>query len=109
MTFEGCPNSNGENGQEQEILRETPLVTVAEFIQDFRATINLEEESEYVKSYKNLLCHWKKKFINAKVIFRITTYLRIEILKDKRKIYQLTYDIQSSKKISSCIFFVRNT
>jgi len=43
----GCPNSNEENGQEQEILRETPLVTVAEFIQDFRATINLEEESEF--------------------------------------------------------------
>ena len=50
LTFKGCPNSNEENGQEQEILRETPLVTVAEFIQDFRATINLEEESEYVKS-----------------------------------------------------------
>ena len=50
LTFKGCPNSNEENGQEQEIRRETPLVTVAEFIQDFRATINLEEESEYVKS-----------------------------------------------------------
>ena len=50
LTFKGCPNSNEENGQEQEIHRETPLVTVAEFIQDFRATINLEEESEYVKS-----------------------------------------------------------
>ena len=57
LTFKGCPNSNGENGQEQEILRETPLVTVAEFIQDFRATINLEEESEYVKSNKNSLFH----------------------------------------------------
>ena len=54
LTFKGCPNSNEENGQDQEILRETPLVTVAEFIQDFRATINLEEESEYVKSNKNM-------------------------------------------------------
>ena len=61
LTFKGCPNSNEENGQEQEIHRETPLVTVAEFIQNFRATINLEEESEYVESNKNLLCHWKKR------------------------------------------------
>ena len=48
LTFKGCPNSNEESGQEQETHRETPLVTVAEFIQDFRATINLEEESEYL-------------------------------------------------------------
>ena len=80
MTFKGCPNSNEENGQEQEILRETPLVTVAEFIQDFRATINLEEESEYVKSNKNLLCHWKKNFINTKVVFRILTQRRLRSL-----------------------------
>ena len=84
MTFKGCPNSNEENGQEQEIHRETPLVTVAEFIQNFRATINLEEESEYVESNKNLLCHWKKKVINTKVVSRITAYLKMEILKDKK-------------------------
>ena len=66
LTFTGCPNSNEENGQEQEILRETPLVTVAEFIQDFRATINLEEESEYVKSNKNSLFHWKKRVYKHK-------------------------------------------
>ena len=36
-----------EENEEQEILKETPLVTVAEFIQDFRTTINLDEESEY--------------------------------------------------------------
>ena len=61
LTFKGCPNSNDENGQDQEIIRETSLVTVAEFIQDFRATINLEEESEYVKSNRKLLCNCPEK------------------------------------------------
>ena len=42
-----------EESEEQEILKETPLVTVAEFIQDFRTAINLDEESEYVEKTLN--------------------------------------------------------
>ena len=43
-------NLSAENG-EQETLQETPLVTVAEFIQDFRTAINLDEESEYIERF----------------------------------------------------------
>ena len=42
----GVPNSYEENGH-QDIVKETPLVTVAEFIQDFRSTINLNDEYEF--------------------------------------------------------------
>ena len=70
LTFKGCPNSNEESGQEQEIHRETPLVTVAEFIQDFRATINLEEQSEYVISNRKLLCNCPEKRRSRNIYLR---------------------------------------